>query len=183
MLAEMTKSIFQAGFNWDVIRQRWQAFEDAFWQFDITRCANMSIGDIQQLSNNEHIVKNRAKIESVQKNANMILNVSKHHSSFASMIAYWEEDDFINLLAYLQTHGARLGTKTAQFFLRHIGKDGFLLGEDGIRALKHFGIIKNAPATKTEMQTVQNVFNHWNKETSYGLAKVSAILALSIDNS
>ena len=42
LLAEFTKRIFQAGFNWSVIEKKWPGFEAAFHGFDIARNAMMS---------------------------------------------------------------------------------------------------------------------------------------------
>ncbi|MEX0310959.1 MAG: 3-methyladenine DNA glycosylase, partial [Tateyamaria sp.] len=40
-LAQMTRSVFQAGFNWKVVDQMWPGFEQAFHSFDVGRCAMM----------------------------------------------------------------------------------------------------------------------------------------------
>ena len=40
-LSIMVKCIFQAGFNWKVIENKWDGFETAFDGFDIGRCAMM----------------------------------------------------------------------------------------------------------------------------------------------
>ena len=38
-LAQIAKSVFQAGFNWKVIDHKWDGFETAFHGFDVGRCA------------------------------------------------------------------------------------------------------------------------------------------------
>src|SRR3546814_19652975 len=37
-LAEMTRRVFQAGFNWSVVDAKWPGFEVAFDGFDVNRC-------------------------------------------------------------------------------------------------------------------------------------------------
>jgi hypothetical protein len=48
-LSQMTRCIFEAGFNWDLIDKRWPQFEAAFEGFDITRWVFMSDDDVDDL--------------------------------------------------------------------------------------------------------------------------------------
>ena len=68
-LAEMTKCVFKAGFVWRVIDRKWHGFEEAFWGFNINRCAYMSFEDMERLRKDERIIRNPPKIKSVQANA------------------------------------------------------------------------------------------------------------------
>ena len=61
-LAEMTKCVFQAGFNWSVIESKWAGFEAAFDGFDIARWRQMAPDDLDRLLKTEAIVRNAAKI-------------------------------------------------------------------------------------------------------------------------
>ena len=45
-LAEMTRAVFNAGFNWTVIRNKWDGFEAAFADFDPHRVAFYSDDDV-----------------------------------------------------------------------------------------------------------------------------------------
>ena len=96
------------------------------------------------------------------------------------MIANWPDDDFVELLEMLQKKGNRLGKQTSQFFLRKMGKDGFVLMRDGIAALINAKVIDKAPTSKKDMSKVQAAFNQWRDETGYTNAQISKILALSI---
>ena len=77
-LREMTKCIFRSGFVWQIIENKWPGFEDAFHQFDVSRCAMLSDEDLERLQENTAIVRNAKKIQSVQKNARFILEVRDH---------------------------------------------------------------------------------------------------------
>ncbi|MGB0506008.1 MAG: DNA-3-methyladenine glycosylase I, partial [Pikeienuella sp.] len=48
ILAEFSKRVFQAGFNWKVIENKWDGFEDAFEGFDVTRNVFMSDDDLDR---------------------------------------------------------------------------------------------------------------------------------------
>jgi len=180
-LAEMTKAIFKAGFVWKVIDNKWSGFEEAFWGFDIGRCSFMSPEDEDALCNDPRIIRNRQKILTVPQNAVMINEVARQQGSFARFIADWPGTDFIGLLDYLASQGARLGGMTCQYFLRFIGKDGFVLSRDGVYALIEAGIIEKSPNSKAARVKIQQAYNRWQEESGFSLTEISRILAMSID--
>jgi len=180
-LAEMTKAIFKAGFVWKVIDTKWPGFEEAFWGFDVSRCAGLSPEDEERLCRDERIVRNRQKILTVPHNAVLVIETSKQYGGFGNFVANWPEDDYIGLLDFLGRNGARLGGLTAQYFLRFMGKDGFVFSRDGVAALIEAGVIDKQPTGKGDRQKVQQAYNRWREESGYGLAEISRILALSID--
>ena len=178
-LAAMTRSIFRAGFVWRVIDNKWPDFELAFHRFDIETCAHLSPEDVDHLCTNERIVRHRGKILSVPRNATMMLDVAKDHGSFARFIADWPDEDYVGLLEFLAKHGDRLGGNSCQYFLRLVGKDGFLLTKDVVRALINAGVVETAPGGKSARRCVQVAFNRWREESGHSLAEISRILALS----
>ena len=180
-LAGMTKGIFKAGFVWKVIDNKWPGFEEAFWGFDTGRCAGMSPDEEDALCQDERIVRNRQKILTVPHNAVMVLETARQHGGFGRFIADWPEDDYLGLLDYLGNNGTRLGGMTAQYFLRFMGKDGFVFSRDGVAALIEAGVIDKQPTGKADRRKVQDAYNRWRAESGYGLAALSRILALSID--
>jgi len=180
-LAGMTKAIFKAGFVWKVIDNKWPGFEEAFWGFDVGRCAFMSPDDEEALCADSRIVRNRQKILTVPQNAVMISEIRKEHGGFGRFVAKWPDQNFVGLLSYLGKQGARLGGMTAQYFLRFMGRDGFALSTDGVFALIEAGVIDKPPSGKAAMQKVQQAYNQWQQESGLKLADISRILALSID--
>lgn len=181
-LAEMSKAVFKAGFVWKIVENKWPGFEQAFWQFNVDRCAWMSPDDIDALTSDERIIRNHQKIISVLTNATMILELRESHGSFGQFIADWPDTDYIGLLAFLNKHGSRLGPRTCQYFLRSIGKDGFILVSDGVAALIDAGVIDKYPTSQKDMKSVQEAYNEWQQQSGFGLAEISKLLALSIDS-
>ena len=170
---------------WRVIEQKWPGFEEAFWQFNINRCAYMSFEDIETLRKDERIIRNPPKIKSVQANAAMILELeeaySEQYKHFPELIARWPDEDYVGLLELLHKRGSRLGKQTAQYFLRFMGRDGFVIGRDGVAALIDAGVIDKPPSSKKSWQQTQDAFNQWREETGLNLSSLSRILAVSID--
>ena len=60
---------FQAGLSWITILRRRPGFREAFHDFDIDTVANYTEADVEQLMNDERIIRNKAKINAVIKNA------------------------------------------------------------------------------------------------------------------
>lgn len=180
LLAEMTKRVFQAGFNWKVIESKWPGFEEAFEGFDPERWKFMSDDDLDQLISDARIVRNGIKIKSVQANAAMLCDLADEHGSAAKAIAQWPDDDYIGLLDFLKKRGSRLGGATAQYFLRFIGKDGWVTSRDVVRALIREGVVDREPTSKTAQKAVQAAFNDWKAESGLPFAHISRLLAFSV---
>ena len=181
-LSAMTRAVFKAGFVWKIIDHKWPGFESAFWHFNVMRCAMMSPDDFDALCEDERIVRNRQKIRTVPLNAAMVLDIQESHGSFGSFLAAWPKDDFIGLLEFFNKKGSRLGGNSAQYFLRAVGFDGFVLSRDGVAALIGAGVVEKPPNGKAAMKKVQDAYNQWRQETGWGYAQISRTLAMSIDS-
>ena len=179
-LSEITKSIFKAGFVWKVIDKKWPAFEQAFWNFDVQTCLHMSPEEEDRLCSDERIVRNRQKILTVPRNAGMVAEIADRCGSFGKFLGEWPSEDYIGLLDYFKRHGDRMGGNSCQYFLRFVGKDGFLLTKDVVRALINAGVIDKSPTAKAARKAVQDAFNQWQDESGLNLAEMSRVLAISI---
>ena len=180
-LAEFSKRIFQAGFNWSVVENKWDGFEAAFWQFDPGRCAEIDMDDMERLTADKGIVRNPVKIKTVAPNARMILGMAAQAGSADKFIRGWASTDYIGLLDYLQKQGSHLGANTASYALRFSGVPSFILSSDVTAALIHAGVIDKPATSKTARRAVQAAFNDWAEEAGESLTYISRVLAHSID--
>jgi len=181
-LAQMTKCVFQAGFNWKVIENKWDGFEEAFQGFDIDACGFLSDDAIDELAKDTRIVRNRPKIMTVPGNARFIQKVRDEKGSFGKFLSGWPADDQIGLMEYMKEGGSRLGGKTGQYFLRFSGWDAFVLSKDGTAALIDAGVVDAYPISgKGGFRKVQAAINAWQQQSGRPYAEISRVLALSID--
>ena len=180
-LSQFTKRIFQAGFNWQVVENKWDGFEDAFWNFDVARCARIDLDDMEKLTSDTRIVRNPRKIQSVPKNADMIRRMAAEKGSADAFIRSWPASDFHGLLDYLNKQGSMLGTNTACYALRFSGVPSYILSKDVTAALIHAGVIDKPATSKSAKKAVQDAFNQWSDESGENISWVSRVLALSID--
>ena len=180
-LAEMTRCIFQAGFVWRVINQKWAGFEEVFHGFDVNEILGLLPEDWDAIKEDQRIVRNKLKISSVRVNAQFIEDVALEYGSFAQFIADWPESDLIGLLELLKKRGSRLGGNTGQRFLRNMGKDTFVLSKDVVRCLQISGLdIKSNPTSKRDFTAIQEAFNLWHEESKLSYTHLSKIAAYSI---
>ncbi len=180
LLAEFSKRVFQAGFNWKVVENKWPGFEAAFNGFDPARNAMMSDEDLDRHLKDTGIVRHATKILSVRDNAVFISDLAREHGSAARFIGKWPTDDIVGLFALLKTRGSRLGGATGQYALRFAGYDNFILSRSVIAGLTAAGVIDGPATSKSAQAKIQAAFNEWHRESGESYAAISRILAFSV---
>jgi len=180
-LSEFSKRIFQAGFNWTVVENKWDGFEKAFWNFDPRKCSQIDMDDMERLTFDKAIVRNPVKIKTVPKNADMILGMAAQAGSADAFIRDWPSGDYFGLLTYLQKQGSHLGANTASYALRFSGIPSIILSKDVTAALIHADIIDKPATSKSAKKAVQAAFDTWCEQSGENLSYVSRVLAHSID--
>jgi 3-methyladenine DNA glycosylase Tag len=182
ILAEMTRRIFYAGFSSKVIDDKWPAFEKGFDRFDPNACAFMSEEHFDKLMQDRGIVRNGAKIRSVQINARFLLDLKAEHGSSARFFADSPDADYVGLLDVLKKRASHLGGDAAGRFLRAIGKAAFIATPDVVAALIREGIVDRPPSSKRDLAAIQAAFNQWSNESGRDLTALSRILAMSVES-
>ena len=178
-LSILTKGVFQAGFNWKVIENKWDGFEAAFHGFDVGRNAFMNDEDFDAHLRNTDIVRNATKIQSVRENAVFLMDLREEGGS-GKVLGGWPSEDFIGLLDLLKQRGNRLGGMTAQYSLRFAGRDAFILSRDVTARLIAEGVIDKPATSKGAMKAVQAAFNTWADQSGRSLTEISQVLARSV---
>jgi 3-methyladenine DNA glycosylase Tag len=180
-LSQMTRCIFQAGFVWRVVNQKWEGFEDVFFGFPPDRIVMLSPEQIERIGQDERIIRNMQKVLSVQHNARYILDVSREHGCFGRFLAQWPAEDLVGLLTHMKKQGSRLGGMTGQRVLRNLGKDTWIVTGDVVRCVQDAGVeIKDNPTSARDMKLIQDAFNQWHQESGLPLAHLSRIAACSV---
>ncbi|MDC0661441.1 DNA-3-methyladenine glycosylase I [Marinobacter sp. SS21] len=179
-LSELTRCIFKAGFVWRVIDNKWPGFEAAFEGFVPLYWQQVPPEVLEALAQDERIVRNLQKIRTVPENARMIVEAAQAHGSFGAFLSQWPSDDEVGLLQYLKKHGARLGGNTAQYFLRWVGWDGFILSQDVVAGLRREQRLDASPTSQKALSQAQQAFNEWHLETGLPYSHLSRILSYSV---
>jgi DNA-3-methyladenine glycosylase I len=77
---------FQAGLSWITILKRREGFRKAFKNFEVKKVARLTEADVEKLVLNEAIIRNRAKIVSTIRNANIVLDLQKQGQSISDIV-------------------------------------------------------------------------------------------------
>jgi DNA-3-methyladenine glycosylase I len=116
-LEELTKAIFQAGFSWRVIRDKWSNFQDAFDGFDIAAVAGYAQPDVERLVNDKGIVRNRRKIEATIHNARAMWALIQEHGSLHTYLRGLDDLDYAGRRKELSGRFRNLGPTGVFTFL------------------------------------------------------------------
>lgn len=180
-LAEFTKKVFQSGFVWRVVEDKWPNFEKSFFQFDIEKILMMPSELLEKKATDPSIIRNATKVKSIYDNALMIHDVRiEHKKTFSQFIADWSSEDIVGLWGYLKKHGSRLGGNTGPYALRALGVDTFLLTQDVEGYFRANKLIEGGATSKRSLQQLQEGFNYWKQQTGLSFQALSQILAMSV---
>jgi DNA-3-methyladenine glycosylase I len=76
----------QAGLNWETILKRREGYRQAFKGFDVQLIAAMTDDELMNQLNNPNIIRNRLKIGSVRKNAQIFIKIQQEYGSYDAYV-------------------------------------------------------------------------------------------------
>ena len=179
-LSELSKIIFQVGFNWSLIEKKWPAFETAFFEFKLEACSYLSDEQLEALLSSGKLIKNWPKIRAIRDNATWLQHIRSEHGGVGLYLHQLSNTSYCHALIQLQKQGSRVGAKTAQLWLRRMGFDALILSADVVTALQRFGVLIKPPSSQKDWRELQQRLDCWQQETGKGLTYISKMLAFSI---
>jgi 3-methyladenine DNA glycosylase Tag len=174
-LASFTQKVFQSGFVWRVVRNKWPHFERLFFEFNVEKVLLMPDEMLEQKAQDPDIIRNYTKVKTIRENALMIDDVSREHGSFGQFVATFDNTNITDLWLFLKKRGMRLGGNTGPYALRALGVDTFLLTNDVANYFIKRGIISGSATSKRSLKTVQESFSELQKESGRSLQELSQI--------
>ena len=179
-LAEATRMIFQAGFNWDVVDKKWPNFEKSFNGFDVHYWAMMADEEMGRLMQDASIIRNAMRLASVGKNALYFRDLVTEHGSVGAFFASWDPDQYFENLIAMRKRTSRLGGTSGMIFLRRMGLESLVFSQDVVTALIANGVVDKTPSSKRDMAATQAAVSKWRDESGRTLSEISQILAMSV---
>ncbi|MEG3768340.1 DNA-3-methyladenine glycosylase I [Alteromonas sp. 14N.309.X.WAT.G.H12] len=178
-LSAMTKKVFQSGFVWRVVENKWPQFEEAFFGFEIEKILLMPDEMFEQKASDKRIIRNYKKVMTVRDNALMIQDVRQRYGSFGAFVAGFGGHEITELWRYLKKHGARLGGNTGPYMLRALGVDTFLLSQDTEDYLRKHNLIEGTLSSQRSLHAANACFATWQQQSGLSLQQISQIVSLS----
>ena len=180
-LSQMALCIFQAGFVWRVVVDKWDNFELAFNKFKPAVVAHFSDDRTDELMLDTGIIRNRQKILAVRENAAFVYLQSQKSEGFGRWISDWPSEDIVGLWQELKKRGSRLGGNTGPRVLRLVGKDTFLLTEDVCRALLRYGLVSElSPTSLRGQRRAEKAFLDLQQQSGWSLCMLSRMLSFTV---
>ena len=120
---KITQAVFQAGFSWKVIRQKWPNFQEAFAQFDVDAVADFTEEDMERLLEDKGIVRNGRKIKATITNARTCQSIIANHGSFHAYLRTLDGQDYETRSKTICKQFKFMGPMGAYFFYWSVGED------------------------------------------------------------
>ena len=120
-LEVMSKSVFQSGISWKVVEAKWPGTREAFKEFDAKAVADLTPDELDQLSNDTRVIRNRRKLEATVGNARRMLELESQHGSFRAYLR--SHGGFENTVADLRKQFKFLGDMGAFHFLYVVNEE------------------------------------------------------------
>jgi len=79
-LEVMGKVVFQSGMSYKIVKSKWPGTRKEFHEFDAAKVAGMTPTEVDRLTEDTKVIKNRRKLEAVVSNAQKILELEAEFS-------------------------------------------------------------------------------------------------------
>jgi 3-methyladenine DNA glycosylase Tag len=116
----MSKATFQSGMSWKVVEAKWTGIREAFHGFDVDTVAEMSEDDIDRLTQDTSVIRNRRKLAAVVSNAQRMGELEDEFGTFKKYLR--SEADFEATVKSLRKNFKFLGDFGSYYFLYVVGE-------------------------------------------------------------
>ena len=115
----------QAGLSWITVLKKRDAYRAAFHDFEPKNVAKITASDIDELMQNAGLIRHRAKLEAIVKNANAFLEMEKRGENFSDFIwSFVNHRPIINDVPNLSVVPAK--TEISKAMSKALKKRGFV---------------------------------------------------------
>lgn len=120
----MSRVIFQAGLNWQVVDKKWPAIKEALCGFNIRKVVNLTDADVADMLRNPQVIRHRGKIQAIIQNARNFQAIEKIYGSFSKYLDSLDKsDNYAAVVKDLIGKFKWLGKPSAETFLYTVGED------------------------------------------------------------
>ena len=86
---------FQAGLSWECVLNKREAFRKAFDNFNIDKICNYKENKIQELLQNEKIIRNKLKINATINNSKIFKKIQQEYGTFYNYLKTFTQEQII----------------------------------------------------------------------------------------
>ncbi len=119
MFEALTLGVFEVGLSWSIVFGKRDAFRTAFRGFDVARVAAMTERDVDRLTEDASIIRNRGKIQATVDNARAMMSASPN------LVALAKSYEMTRKRAPLSVADLPTVTPQAEAFARQLKSQGY----------------------------------------------------------
>ena len=120
-LEMMSKVVFQSGMSYKIVESKWLGTREAFHDFNADRVARITPSEIDQLTEDIRVIRNRRKLEAVVANAQKLLELDTEFNGFQKYLR--SHEDFVSLVKDLRKQFKFLGEMGCYYYLYVVGEE------------------------------------------------------------
>ncbi len=117
----MSKVVFQSGMSYKIVDSKWPGIREAFHGFDAAKVAGMTPSDVDRLTQDTKVIRNRRKLESIVGNAQRLLELDAEFGGFQKYLH--SHGDFASLVKDLRKQFKFLGEMGCYYYLYVVGEE------------------------------------------------------------
>jgi DNA-3-methyladenine glycosylase I len=120
-LEVMSKAVFQSGMSWQVVEAKWPGTREAFHNFSVKEVADFTEFDIEELSQDTRVIRNRRKLAAIVNNARRMLELEEEYGTFQLYLK--SHDDFDATLKAMKKDFKFMGPTGCYYILYVVGEE------------------------------------------------------------
>ncbi len=120
VLEIITRAVFQAGVKWAQIAEHWDAYREAFAQFDVALVAAFDALDVERVLEHPGILRVAKKAKATVTNAQVLLAIERERGGFHNYVAAFP--DYATLAKDMRKRFAFLGDMNVWYVLFRCGE-------------------------------------------------------------
>jgi 3-methyladenine DNA glycosylase Tag len=115
--------VFNAGFSYQVVRNKWKGIKEIFRDFDPEILAKWTVDEISEALESPKIIRNSKKVTAIVSNAKVFLDIVNKYKSFENYLKSFKEECYEDKQKIIAKQFKWLGPTGAHFFLWSVGED------------------------------------------------------------
>ena len=117
----MTKAVFQSGISWKVVGAKWPGIREAFKNFDAETVAKFSEPELDALTQDTRVIRNRRKLEAIVSNAQRMIELDEQYGGFQKYLC--SHTGFQSTLQDIRKQFKFMGDTGTYYFLFVVGEE------------------------------------------------------------
>ena len=119
----MSKAVFNAGFSYQVVNNKWEDIKEVFYDFEPKIISNWTVDEISKALNSPKIIRNSRKVTAIVSNAKVFLDLLNKYRTFENYLKSFREKPYEEKQKILSKQFKWLGPTGAHFFLWSVNED------------------------------------------------------------